>query len=233
MVQWLDRAINSRKVENRGTEKKTTLESGHRSVEKGSDCNLVVIYASGFPPYKDDKHEIAIAGMKLWLPSSVDFLMTAVKTNSRSFFGARNKNEFFNILASRKDKICRLILIGHGDKGKIALEGSTIGATTETLSADTFSDKEVVKFIKNKNIKNKFQKDAVIDILACKSAVDKSFMAIMGNALGVKVRGLEGPAYWILVYKKNKIIDRGSLCLKFSQGECVKQCNNALLLPFK
>jgi hypothetical protein len=211
-------------------------------LQGGPSGEFVILYAGGYDPYLT--HEIELARIKKtvkdpWVPSSQDFLSTALRTTTGKILSAKEPAEFFERLAKFSGMINHLMIIGHGiNTGGIGLAGSIIALTTnECISEYTLKEPNNLKLTKEK-IRSKFLKGAVIDLLACNINISSGFKKTMEEAFGVKVRNLSGPVYWIIRMdkKQDKIIekDRGLLCLKFnSDGKPVKVYQKATELPFK
>ena len=174
---------------------------------KGGAGKQIVIYARGYKPYKSEAKEIEFLDSGMWLPTSADFEQTAFDTQSRNIYGAANASEFFGALQKAKGRIKRVVVIGHGGTSGISLSG---GALSFGFSQGVDVNALETWKVNISRMKHKFAK-ANIDIYACDLGLGGAFAAQLAKSFGATVRAYDGPVYWCVRHRGNRIVSRGRI----------------------
>ncbi len=158
--------------------------------KKKAKGKTVILIASGFPGYPDAAAEIeAIKGNK-WSPHSEDFQETATG------WSVEDAGRVIGTLKGISGPIGRIVFIGHGSPTSLGLSGNRVGSVirfTEKLSA---TELDVYQDNISKTIVPKLHENATIDLIACNTAISKTFMKKFATIFKRCVRGFGGYIYW-------------------------------------
>ena len=163
---------------------------------------IIIIYACGFNAYSSETEEL---GDSHWTPNTADFKRTADDIKSEmpneniKSYCVNNKQEFFGALTGLppKDKIKRVIFLGHGAANGIAFAGNRPAYSwlfDEQLVAGDFATFQATI----NNIKPNLTQGATIDLYSCNSAASTTYMTAFATSFDRPVRGFNGYLVWCM-----------------------------------